>query len=478
MFALKNHPTCSLKVADKNLGGIWLEKSMYITRAYVDHLSDTLTYSEVETVPVQQIYKQIRRAVSRYKDSVDDVSRKYILNKVTPETCTVPTFYLLIKILKNPLSTRGIAASHSWITTGASKWISSMLNPVVKNLPSVLTSSSDLIRSLETTPLPRNCILFSWDIVALYPNIPIEMGITFVEDALNEFSDYSQDLKSLIIVLLRIVLDNSYIKFNDKRFKQIFGTAMGTSLACDFANIFVFYFFRPIWVKFKDHFLFSFSYIDDIAGAIHNREHFQKFFDAIITQVNKKHPRIKITVVVSDTSIDALDITFFKGSRFHNSGILDIKPYRKKQSRFLYPIYSSFHAPGSKTSWLVAELMRLVRNSSHLSYFLAEKRFFAEKTRLRGIPPSVFDLHASKVSYADRAKYLTPVVRSNDNNNLPLFFQTTYTPLTRFLNIKKILSSCWGLLPPSIYGEDVCKLVTTYKRGKNLREILSPSAML
>ena len=100
MFALKNHPTCSLKVADKNLGGIWLEKSMYITRAYVDHLSDTLTYSEVETVPVQQIYKQIRRAVSRYKDSVDDVSRKYILNKVTPETCTVPTFYLLIKILK------------------------------------------------------------------------------------------------------------------------------------------------------------------------------------------------------------------------------------------------------------------------------------------------------------------------------------------------------------------------------------------
>jgi hypothetical protein len=476
LLTLKNHKYCSLKVQDKNLGGIWLTKAWYVDEALVTHLLVTTTYLEVISVPVVEIFRLITTAVNKCKD-LDITSKEYILEFIVPSTCIVPTFYLLIKTLKNPVTSRPIAANHSWITTGASKWVSLMLNPVVKKLSSVLSSSSDLIRCLENTPLPNDCILFSWDVVALYPNIPLDLGIKFVKQALEEFTTYSPDIVILIITLLTIVLTHSYVKFDDRLFRQIFGTAMGTSLACNYANIFVFYFFRPIFEEFKDVFIFNKSYVDDIVGAIRYRPHVLNFLQAIVIRVNNLHPRVKITTVVSSVSIDVLDLTLFKGPRFLKNNIIDIKPYRKPQSKFSYPLFSSFHAPSSKTSWLIAELMRLVRNSSSFSTFKSARAFFAFRTQLRGIPPSLFELQSAKVLYSLRDQYLAVPVLS-ESTDLPIFFQTTFTPVTQFLKVKKILREGWDLLPASIYGVDVCRLATTFKRGRSLKETLSISSSL
>ncbi len=44
------------------------------------------------------------------------------------------------------------------------------------------------------------------------------------------------------------------------------------------------------------------------------------------------HPTIKFTVTISDDHIEYLDIIIFKGERFKESGILDIKMYTKLSS--------------------------------------------------------------------------------------------------------------------------------------------------
>ena len=53
-------------------------------------------------------------------------------------------------------------------------------------------------------------------------------------------------------------------KYNDKVYKQIDGTAMGTSVAPPFANLFLFILERILLLKYKEYILFYKRYIDDI----------------------------------------------------------------------------------------------------------------------------------------------------------------------------------------------------------------------
>ena len=53
-------------------------------------------------------------------------------------------------------------------------------------------------------------------------------------------------------------------KYNDKVYKQIDGTAMGTLVAPPFANLFLFILERILLLKYKEYILFYKRYIDDI----------------------------------------------------------------------------------------------------------------------------------------------------------------------------------------------------------------------
>ena len=55
-----------------------------------------------------------------------------------------------------------------------------------------------------------------------------------------------------------------------------------------------------------------------------------------IKTLNTMHPTIKFTASISDTQIDYLDITIFKGDRFKETGTLDVKIYTKPCETFMY----------------------------------------------------------------------------------------------------------------------------------------------
>ena len=50
------------------------------------------------------------------------------------------------------------------------------LKPLAQNLPSFVKDTTDLIHKIQTLnsekgPLPPGCLLVSWDVVAMFPNI-------------------------------------------------------------------------------------------------------------------------------------------------------------------------------------------------------------------------------------------------------------------------------------------------------------------
>ena len=54
-------------------------------------------------------------------------------------------------------------------------------------------------------------------------------------------------------------------------------------------------------------------------------------FDAL---ANRHHSSIKFTAEISDKAIYFLDTTVYKGERFHNQGILDIRTHFKPTETF------------------------------------------------------------------------------------------------------------------------------------------------
>ena len=54
----------------------------------------------------------------------------------------------------------------------------------------------------------------------------------------------------------------------------------------------------------------------------------------MIALANRHHPSIKFTAEISDKEINFLDTTVYKGERFHNQGILDIRTHLNLQRLF------------------------------------------------------------------------------------------------------------------------------------------------
>ena len=87
--------------------------------------------------------------------------------------------------------------------------------------------------------------------------------------------------------------------------------------------------------------------------------------DRFIHQANAFHPTIKFTAKISENEITFLDTLVFKGERFTEKSILDIKTHYKPTETFQYTCthFSSCHPPGVKRGFIKGEAIRLLRTN-------------------------------------------------------------------------------------------------------------------
>ena len=143
------------------------------------------------------------------------------------------------------------------------------------------------------------------DVMSLYTNIPPDEGINIKNELLFSIG--------LLQRALKLILGENSFQFNGKKnYVQINGTAMGTKMAVAFANIFM---------------------------AKVTREEITQFID----QANKHHQTIKFTVEVSETETNFLDTTVYKGERFRNESVLDVRTHFKPTETFQYTHFSTCH---------------------------------------------------------------------------------------------------------------------------------------
>ena len=264
-------------------------------------------------------------------------------------------FYLLPKIHKrlSRVPGRPVVSHVGFHTERISSFIDFHLQPLAQNVKSYIKDTNDFLCKLKNIrKLPEDAIMVTIDVVGLYPSIPHEEGLSAMKTALDKRAEKAVSTESLC-ELAELVLKNNIFEFNEKVYRQLRGTAIGTKMAPPYAILFL--------AELEERFLESCElkpevwvrYIDDIFMIwTHGEEKLKKFLE----DLNNFHETIKFTSEASRDVVNFLDVKVSLKNGFLSSDLY-VKPTDTHQ--FLHP--SSCHPFHCKKAIPFSQALRLNR---------------------------------------------------------------------------------------------------------------------
>jgi len=122
----------------------------------------------------------------------------------------------------------------------------------------------------------------------------------------------------------------------------------------------------------------------------------------------------------------------FKGKRFTEKSLLDIKTHYKPTETFQYTHFTSCHPPGVKRGFIKGEAIRLLRTNSSKTTFEECLANFKRRLEARGYPKKYIERSLSEVIFDSRQSPLNPQKQKTAERLLP--FVITYHPAVTKLN--------------------------------------------
>ena len=124
---------------------------------------------------IRTIKFQLKSIVEKhfYKGSCSFKEAKFLLSNLNG--CKIPHFYIIWKILKDPIVRRPTVTGYNWILTPASIFVGHILKEFYSKFDTILTDSVSLFRILESNKFNIICLLFTIDFKSLYTLIPVEV---------------------------------------------------------------------------------------------------------------------------------------------------------------------------------------------------------------------------------------------------------------------------------------------------------------
>ena len=385
---------------DKNLG-IAVSKREWIIERCLNLLSSKTDYKELNPITAFQVIdkkctdmEEVALLADYYLDNGPQVG-KFLRSKITPPKSkhVVPVFYGIPKIHKEPVKMRPIIPCHSAVQNPAAKYVSKILKPIIKSAPTIIHGSKDLaikLSKLKMTP-NRKFYIVTGDVVAFYPNIPIQKCIDVVADLYYEFyhnnadpADQSQDeLRQAEIFLKCLNVGNRdlILQYQNKLYLQLRGLAMGVADSPDLANLFGFYFERKVGVLDQPNIPFYGRYIDDCIALVYASSE-QEALQALSIV---KFDGCTIEWNVSDQYQPFLDMTIYRDE----FGKLQHMPYRKARSHQERIPWISHHPFDVKRGTFIGELSRLATLCSRKSDYIESVKGLVALYMKRGYPQNV-----------------------------------------------------------------------------------------
>jgi hypothetical protein len=476
--------------SDKNLGLCLVTAEWYCQQAWKLLINPSYTEEEPDHIA---LWESLEVIVTKSENLLTSQQFKWLMKPVEAQFLKVPVLKVLPKIHKIPASGRPIIPTFDTLLANASAWVDFRIKPLLARFPWIIPDSKTFCRDILNIRIPagKEIWLVSGDVVAMYPNIPIEDGITQIAtildvspmrfDTLEEAVELDiNSLDELAVLLLRLVLKNNYVSFGGRTFRQIVGTAMGTAVAPTYANLFLAGYEVSALKEFKTALLYYGRFIDDtfaiIQGNLDTVLSFQKRFGEL-------HPNMKMEWTQSKFQLPFLDVHVsleVDPSVLSRSTLVQVvtRVYQKALNSYLYIPWMSCHSDASKHAWVKGELIRYVRLSSKVEDFKKIRQLFSSRLRARGYPGRWLRKIFSEVSYVEeRPKALLPRPQAPISDWEPAaklyVLKLTHNPLWEevdFGPIWKTLRSAWvecGL------GKSEDRFLASFKKPGSLGDTLN-----
>ena len=463
--ALKNlraDKEITIKKADKGSAVVVMNTLDYIKEAE-RQLSDLSTYMPLDEDTISPKVRTETEQAIEYMSALGYINpqeKEYLLvHKPTPGR-----FYLLPKIHKKHAPGRPIVGSNNHVTEKISQFVDDQIRKYAMANPSYIKDTTDFIKKLkEVGPLAPGTLLCTMDVTSLYTNIPHYDGLYALARKLVKDKPNLKVPALVTLKLARLVLSNNVMTFNNQLYLQLVGTAMGTRMAPNYANIFMGRFEQQLLNEYPLKFKLWVRFIDDVFCIW---EHGEAELLKFIEYANQQNASIKFTHEYDSKQINFLDTTV----KVDTDRTLYTSLYNKPTDTFDYLHYSSAHPSHCKTAGPRGQLIRIRRICKKDTDFeFYGKRCCSHYIR-RGYPPDIVDKAFTEISKFTQDDLLKPRERPTTGNKL--FFSVPYNP--RNVHLNSLIQKHWHLLESNACLNELFphKPMIGYSRPNNLRDIL------
>ena len=317
---------------------------------------------------------------------------EFLRSRITPRKTThhIPTFYGIPKIHKVPTKMRPIIPCHSAIMNLAAKVVSKRLKPIVESAPTVIHGTKDLAQKLSKLNIDttRKWYIVTGDVVAFYPNIPLEKCLNVVKELHFEhyfagqaqpYSRYNTDQQKFFSDCCDIGNTHLITQFNGQIYEQLNGLAMGVADSPDLANLWGHYFERKARVLQHPNIFYYGRYIDDCIAIVYAENN----LEAINLLSNLiQFDNCVIEWSPASDSQPFLDMLLYKDN--HNT--LQYMPYRKAGNHQERIPWISAHPLDVKRGTFLGEMSRLAVLSSTMETYTEALKDLIKLYIHRGYP--------------------------------------------------------------------------------------------
>ena len=428
-FFKSNKSKLLLKPADKGSGTVIIDNLFYIN-SIEKYITDNSSFFEtIDMDPTPTLIEKISSELNIIKRLGLLDHRTYLMLLPSKEKARCPYLYGLPKIHKLPVSFRPIVSGNGHPTENLSIFVDFLLQPYAILSPFYLKDSADLQNHLSTiSHLDDKTILFSLDVVSMYPNIPLDELIDSNIRCINKHPSTRLRNKNifykpeLVKKLLELILYNNYFQFNGKFYYQKHGIAMGTPCACSTSDIFICEWIEEAFELFDLLPTFYKQYRDDGFGIWpHGLDKLVLFVETL----NLFHPTLKFTLT-HGRELNYLDSNI----RINNNGQIHTEIYYKPTDSFAYLHADSNHPQHCMQNIGLSQAIRHIRNCSTFSSYQFHTHFLKHNLIRKGYPPHLISRKIAKIKYNQRPNLLkykktkrltrTPLILTFNNNMPPI----------------------------------------------------------
>ena len=423
---------------DKGRGVVLLNKADYIHQV-TDTLSDPTKFATIDS----DIYRlnlrledKLNRVLLNLKNKGKLSEQEY--SSLRAKGSSPALLYALPKVHKVNHPLRPILSGFKTHNYKLSKFLNTMLEPWATN-DYVIQDTFTFIEGISQVTLPPKCVMASFDVVSLYPNIPLKETIELILDQIFENRATFHNLTRIEFKkLLEYASSDSYFQFNEKVYKIKDGLGMGNPIAGTLANAFMSYHEKKWLIDCPNDFkpIHYQRFIDETFLIFKDPSHSEKF----LKYLNSKHSNIKFTCEneVND-SLPFLDIRLSK-----ENGKLKTSVYRKPCFTGLATNFSSFTPFIYKMNLISTLLFRAWKICSSPLIFKSEIEFIKNYLTQNNYPIKLIENSIDR--FLKRHQNPPNPTPRNEGKEPPIFIKFNFFGKQSIIikkEISKIMKRCF-----------------------------------